>query len=209
MVGMNFQTRSSVATSCKKCFSVLMLNQKGWSSHMAKTSPNNKRNQKYEVILTDEQIAFLKALLSMEKTTLTIKKRALILLAIHKASGKKLTHRQIAESLDISISTVHCTIKRFVDLGFDECITIHRNPKQNNVCKIQGDQQARLIQLACSAAPEGHTTWSLQLLRDKAVELKIIDPVAVETVRCTLKKMNFNLTKTNTGAFPQSKTPTS
>ena len=69
----------------------------------------------------------------------------LILLAIHKSSGKKLTHRQIAESLDVSTSTVHCTIKRFVNLGFDECITIHRNPRQNNHCKIQGDQQARLI----------------------------------------------------------------
>ena len=75
-----------------------------------------------------------------------------------------------------------------MDLGFDECITIHRNPRQNNVCKIQGDQQARLIQLACSTAPEGHSSWSLQLLRDRAVELKIIDSVAVETVRSALKK---------------------
>lgn len=173
---------------------------------MAKTGPDNKRNQKYEVILNDEQISFLKALLSMDKTTLTIKKRALILLAIHNSSGKKLTHRQIAQSLDISTSTVHCTIKRFVDLGFDECITIHRNPRQNNVCKIQGDQQARLIQLACSTAPEGHSSWSLQLLRDRAVELKIIEPVAVETVRSALKKMNFSLTKTNTGASPQNRT---
>ena len=176
---------------------------------MAKTSSNNKRNQKYEVILNDEQITFLKALLSMEETTLTIKKRILILLAIHKSSGKKLTHRQIAESLDVSTSTVHCTIKRFVNLGFDECITIHRNPRQNNHCKIQGDQQARLIQLACSTAPQGHAFWSLQLLRDKAVELKIIEPVAVETLRYALKKMNFDLTKTNTGVFPQNKTQNS
>ncbi|WP_394927574.1 hypothetical protein, partial [uncultured Robinsoniella sp.] len=27
MAGMNFKTRSSVATSCQKCFSVLMLNK--------------------------------------------------------------------------------------------------------------------------------------------------------------------------------------
>lgn len=96
---------------------------------MAKTGSDNKRNQKYEVILNDEQISFLKALLSMDKTTFTIKKRALILLAIHNASGRKLTHSQTAQSLDISTSTVHCTIKHYVDLGFDECITIHRNPR--------------------------------------------------------------------------------
>ena len=69
----------------------------------------------------------------MDKTTLTVKKRALILLAVHNASGKKLTHRQIAESLDVSISTVNCTIKRFVERGFGECITIHRSPKQNKI----------------------------------------------------------------------------
>ena len=69
--------------------------------------------------------------------------------------------------------------------------------------------QARLVQLACSAAPQGHSSWSLQLLRDKAVELKIIEPVAVETVRSALKKMNCSLTKTNTGASPQSKTQSS
>ncbi|WP_147737775.1 MULTISPECIES: helix-turn-helix domain-containing protein [Blautia] len=84
----------------------------------------------------------------MDKTTSTIKKRALILVAIHNVFGKKLSHCQIAESLNISTSTVHCTIKYFVELGFDECITIYQNPRQNNVCKIQDDQKARLNQLA-------------------------------------------------------------
>ena len=69
---------------------------------MAKTGSNNKRNQKYEVILNDDQISFLKALLFMEGRTLTIKKRSLIPLAIHKDSGEWLTHHQIAESLDVS-----------------------------------------------------------------------------------------------------------
>ena len=36
---------------------------------MARTGSNNKRNQKYEVVLNDEQISFLKALLSMNETT--------------------------------------------------------------------------------------------------------------------------------------------
>lgn len=87
---------------------------------MAKTSSNNKHNSRNEDLLSDEQISFLRALLSTDKTTLTINKRALILLAIYNASGKKFTHRQIAESLDIFTSTVHRTTKHLVDLEFDE-----------------------------------------------------------------------------------------
>ena len=59
---------------------------------MAKTSSNNKHNSRNEDLLSDEQICFLRALLSTDKTTLTINKRALILLAIYNASGKKFTH---------------------------------------------------------------------------------------------------------------------
>jgi DNA-binding MarR family transcriptional regulator len=172
---------------------------------MAKTSSNNKRNQKYEVILTEEQISFLNAVLSLKETNLTIKKRALILLAIHKDSGKRLTQRQLAESLDVSPSTVLCTIKRFVDRGFDNCMRYQHNSKSTPTRKIQGEQEARLLQLACSQPPNGRSGWSLELLRDKAVELKIIEPLSVETMRSTLKKMNFSLTKTCIGASLQNK----
>lgn len=172
---------------------------------MAKTGVNNKRNHKYEVELTPEQISYLKALLSLKETTLTIKKRALILLAIHKDFGKKLTQRQLAESLDVSPSTVLCTVKRFATMGFDDCMSHQHNSKSVPTRKILGEQEARLLQLACSQPPEGRSCWSLVLLRDKAVELKIIEPTSVGTVRSTLKKMNFSLTKMPTGVFPQNK----
>ena len=83
---------------------------------MAKISSNNKHNSRNEDLLSDEQISFLRALLS----TLTINECALILLAIYNASGKKFTHRQIPESLDIFTSTVHRTTKHLAGLEFDE-----------------------------------------------------------------------------------------
>lgn len=176
---------------------------------MTRTNSNNNRNRKYEIILTEDQIVFLNMLLSDKNTSLTLRKRAMILLALRKNSGGKLTQLQLAKSLDMSKATISNTVRRFVTLGFDECMKYHRNPKQNNICKIQGEQEAHLIQLACSQAPAGHSNWSLELLRDKAVELKLIEPVSVETVRSVLKKTNFDLTKTNTGASLQNKTPTS
>ena len=53
---------------------------------------------------------------------------------------------------------------------------------------MDGRAEAKLIALACSAAPAGRTDWTMQLLADKLVELKIVDSVSDETVRRTLKK---------------------
>ena len=49
------------------------------------------------------------------------------------------------------------------------------------------------MQLACSQAPNGRETWSLQLLADKLVELQVVEKVSRETVRTTLKKRTQTL----------------
>ena len=51
-----------------------------------------------------------------------------------------------------------------------------------------GVQEARLIALAHSAAPEGHGSCSPGLLADKLVELQIVESISDETVRRTLKR---------------------
>jgi hypothetical protein len=45
------------------------------------------------------------------------------------------------------------------------------------------------VALACSTPPEGRTRWTMQLLANKVVELRVIDTISDETVRRTLKKM--------------------
>ncbi len=57
-----------------------------------------------------------------------------------------------------------------------------------------GDFEARLLALACSEAPEGRSRWTVRLLAEKVVELKIVPSVSVMTVCNTLKKMNLSLT---------------
>jgi hypothetical protein len=49
-----------------------------------------------------------------------------------------------------------------------------------------------LVAVACTDAPEGRARWTLQLLADKAVELKFVDSIARETVGQMLKKTNLN-----------------
>src|SRR5438105_381591 len=46
----------------------------------------------------------------------------------------------------------------------------------------------KLIALACSEAPKGRARWTLVLLANEAVQLKIVDQVSPSTVGRTLKK---------------------
>ena len=54
--------------------------------------------------------------------------------------------------------------------------------------RLDGEQEARLVALACSAPPEGRKRWTLRLLADRLVELEVVEAVSYETVRQALKQ---------------------
>lgn len=64
---------------------------------------------------------------------------------------------------------------------------------------IDGEKEAYLIALACSETPVGKSSWTLQMLADKMVELKVVEQVSIETIRQSLKKTNLNLGFMNLG----------
>jgi hypothetical protein len=70
-----------------------------------------------------------------------------------------------------------------------------RAPNRHYQRKLDGEQEVRLLALACSEPPEGQARWSLRLLADKLVELEIVEEeVSYQTVRRILKKTNLSLT---------------
>ena len=68
----------------------------------------------------------------------------------------------------------------------------HTRAKKRKEKLLDGAAEARLVQLACSEAPDGHDRWSMQLLADKLIELEVVETVSRETVRTRLKKMNLS-----------------
>ncbi len=110
------------------------------------------------------------------------------------ANGK--TDIEIGELLAVNPFTVAKTRERWVKER-----RIADAPKPGRHKKLDGKQEAFVVALACSDAPEGRESWTLQLLADKLVELQVVDePVSYETVRATLKKTNLSLGKRNSGA---------
>jgi hypothetical protein len=59
---------------------------------------------------------------------------------------------------------------------------------------FDGAFDARLTALACSPAPAGRVRWTVRLLAEKVVELKIAPKVSTMSVHRALKKMSFSLT---------------
>ena len=63
-----------------------------------------------------------------------------------------------------------------------------------------GEQEAELIRLACSEAPDGRSQWSLHLLSDRMVELGFVEDLSHETVRQTLRTNRSKTNSSLTGA---------
>src|SRR5581483_2498749 len=93
----------------------------------------------------------------------------------------------IAEALDVGKVTVWRVRKRYIEEGLEAALT-HRHPKNHRPRRLDGDQEAHLIALACSEPPTGRKRWTLRLLAHRMVELEYTDRISYETVRGTLKK---------------------
>jgi transposase len=158
---------------------------------------------RYIVELTDEERTKLQEIISKNRASRYAIVNAFILLRSDVVCGW--TYEEIATAYDISTKKVEFVRKRFVEEGLEAALS--RKPVTNaHRRKITGEEEAHLIALCCSQAPEGHDTWTLRMLADKMVELALVESVSHETVRQTLKKMNLNLGKRKNGAFPQNKT---
>ena len=93
----------------------------------------------------------------------------------------------IAQALDCGTRTVARVRKKFADGGLD--LALHRKkPTGRQYRKLDGQQEARLVAIACSTPPAGKARWTLKMLADRLIELEVVDAVSDETVRRTLKK---------------------
>ena len=146
--------------------------------------------KKYRVQLTPEQRTILTGLLRSGSAPARTQTHARILLkADCAAGGPAWTDGVIGAACDVSRPTIERVRRTFVTKGL--AAALHRKrPAGPPRRKLDGAQEAQLIAVACSAPPEGRERWTLTVLADKLVALKVVDSIARETVRTTLKKTN-------------------
>ncbi len=164
------------------------------------------RPKKYNIHLTEEEFNKLKSIIRKKETSKTIRCRCQIILDLDEAHGKVLTHEQSAKSNGVCMATVTNTVTKYMNGGIDAVAEFKRSINSDNARrKVDGRTEARLIELACGPVPEGHSRWTIRLL-EKESKVILETPVGREAIRKALKKTNFDLTKTTTGASLQKKT---
>jgi transposase len=90
--------------------------------------------------------------------------------------------------LRVGIRTIEGLRQRLVEQGLEAALERKKRAEPPVPRKPDGEQEARLVAVCCSQAAEGRRRWTLHLLADRLVELRIIDSISHETVRQTLLK---------------------
>jgi transposase len=145
--------------------------------------------KKYRVTLTAEERESLVALIATGTAAAKKLTHARILLKTDQAEGGPgWIDERVAEALDVSVATIERVRQRFVEHGLEPALVRKKQDKPSRERKLDGAGEARLIALACSKVPKGRVAWTLEMLADKLVELKVVDSICPETVRQVLQK---------------------
>jgi len=147
----------------------------------------------YIVDLTCDERERLKAVISKGKAAAKMILKARILLKADQGPlGEGWSDRRICQALESNETMVVRVRRQLVEEGMTAVLS--RKKRETPPIKpiFDGEAQARLIALACSEPPAGHARWSIRLLADKVVELKIVDKAHFNTVGRALKKTISN-----------------
>ena len=133
----------------------------------------------------------------------------ILLLADQAPGGPAWVDERISQAVGVTIRTVENVRQRLVEQGLEAALERKKRETPPVAPKLTGDKEARIIALACSSAPNGRARWTLSLLAEKLVELKVFDSISTTSVATVLKKMNFSLTGKNAGASRKNRAPNS
>ena len=142
--------------------------------------------KKYVVELTAAERKELMALMKSGEISARKLKRAQMLLLADE--GK--IDAEIAGVLKVGMRTIERTRQRFVLEGLQA--SLNEKPRPGAQARLDAKGEAVLETLARSKPPEGQKRWTLQLLADRLVELKVVDRISDETVRTIVKKSGLN-----------------
>jgi len=151
--------------------------------------------KEYIVKLSDEERA---ALIALTKKG-TIAARKLTRAHILRLADEGKPDADIVAALGVGLSTVERTRKKYIEGGLQEAL--NERPRPGAQRKLDEKQEAYLIALASSTAPNDQVKWTMRLLADRLVQVGMVDEISDETVRRTLKKTSLSRGKNSSGVF--------
>lgn len=145
--------------------------------------------KKYIVRLEAEERARLERIVRVGKGAAYRIRHANVLLAVDESdAGLKMKDADAARAFHVSARAVEELRKRLVEEGLDAALERKKQVRPSIEKMFDGDTEAKLIAIACGAKPPGRTRWTLELLAERVVALKIVEHCSPQTVMRTLKK---------------------
>jgi len=151
---------------------------------------------KYKIKLTQEEVIELTSILKKGSHTSQTYRAAYVLLNCDEGAYSlgKSTNEQIVNVLKIGMRTIDRIKQKCVEGGVD-CALERAASNRVYEKKVDGDLEAKIVQLCCSEPPKGFARWTLRMLSEKVVELGYVDKLSHVSVYNTLKKTNLSLGK--------------
>jgi hypothetical protein len=144
---------------------------------------------KHRVKLTDDERHELEQLIRRGAAGWKVQRAQALLKCDEGEGGPGWPDARIAEAFGVTVRSLENWRKQAVERG--PLSLLERKAQDRSwQRKLDGAGEASLVKLACSTPPEGYRRWSLRLLADKLVELKVVDSIGHECVRQTLQKTN-------------------
>jgi len=150
---------------------------------------------RYRIKLTAQERCELERLTKTDKTSARkfVIARALLLCDTGD-DGPAWKVADVADALGITTRSIEHFKRRVAQQGVKAALERKPQRKPSREIIFDGAFAARLTTLACSQAPAGYARWTVRLLAEKVVELKIAPSVSTMTIQRTLKKTNCSLT---------------
>jgi len=153
---------------------------------------------RYNVTLTNEECKELNTLIQKGGKGYRIR-HAQILLKLDKIpENEDWTYDRITDAFGSVRSTIAAIAKRFVFEGLEAALV--RKTHNNYHRKVTGNVEAKICVIACSDPPEGKSAWTMQMIADKLIELKVVDYITDSTVCEVMKKTKLSRGYPNNGA---------
>ena len=155
---------------------------------------------KYKIKLTQDEVTELNSIIKKGSHSSQTYRASYVLLNcdIGEYAVGKSTNEQICSVLKIGMRTIDRIKQKCINGGIDHALERVKStriyPK-----KVDGDLEARIVQLCCSEPPEGFAKWTVRLLADKIVELGYIDSISHVSVHNTLKKTTLSRGRSKVG----------
>ena len=145
--------------------------------------------KKYVVRLDADERSRLEQIVRVGKSGALKIRHANLLLAVDESgAGPKLTDEAACKAFGVAVRSVESLRKRLVEEGLDAALERKKQIRPSVERMFDGEEEARLIAVACGDKPQGRTRWTLELLADRMVALKIVDRCSPSTIGRVLQK---------------------